>query len=44
MHQIKKEKISKDTADLKELRCEEKNAVSFGDYLKKRKRRREAYR
>ena len=36
--QIEREEMAEDIIELKELRHEEKNAVSFGDYLKKRKR------
>ena len=38
VRQLEKEEIAQDIIELKELRSEEKNAVSFGDYLKKRKR------
>ena len=36
--QLEKEEIAEDIIELKELRHEEKTAISFGDYLKKKKR------
>jgi len=36
--QIEREEMAEDIIELKELRHEEKNAASFGDYLKKRKK------
>ena len=38
MRQLEKEEMARDIIELKELRGEEKSAISFGDYLKKRKR------
>ncbi len=38
MRQLENEEMVRDIVELKELSGEEKNAVSFGDYLKKRKR------
>lgn len=38
IHQLEKEEMAEDIIELKELRHEEKNAISFGDYLKKRKK------
>lgn len=36
--QLEKEEMTEDIIEMKELRHEEKNAASFGDYLKKKKR------
>ena len=36
--QLEKEVMVEDIIELKDLRHEEKNAISFGDYLKKRKK------
>lgn len=36
--QLEREEMAEDIVELKELRYEEKSAVSFDDYLKKRKK------
>ena len=38
MGQLEKEEMIEDIVELKELGSQEKNAISFDDYLKKRKR------
>jgi len=36
LHQLEKEEMAEDIIELKELRRDEKSAIPFGDYLKKR--------